>query len=143
MQASRRWKLGSALAAIAAATIAFVYGQVDVATKSIQFDLRTIGASVYEAHSKSGKWPAQIADLEGTEYLRMPYRRMMLEKGAFVVVWQQDLDSDPQANRNRILAYDNGSLLARLGRVWLCRGDLRIDRMRAEDAAALRSRRAD
>ena len=45
---------------IAALAIAFVAAQVDIATKSIQFDLRKIGESVYEAHSKSGKWPAQI-----------------------------------------------------------------------------------
>jgi hypothetical protein len=44
---------------------AFVYAEIDIATKSIQFDLRKIGASVYEARWKSGQWPAQIADLEG------------------------------------------------------------------------------
>jgi arylamine N-acetyltransferase len=50
-------------------TIGFLYGTTDVARKSIQFDLRKIGESIYEAHSKTGKWPAKIADFEGTEYL--------------------------------------------------------------------------
>jgi hypothetical protein len=55
--------------------------------------------SVYEVQSKSGRWPAQIADLEGTANLRMPYRREVLEREAFVLRWPQDLDPNPQANR--------------------------------------------
>jgi hypothetical protein len=105
----------------------------------IQFDLRKIGESVYEAQSKTGKWPASIADLEGTEYLRMPYRREALDKGLFVVVWQQDLDVDPQVNKNRVLAYDNGSMFSRLGWVWVCRGDLRVERIGAEELHSLKS----
>ena len=64
----------------------------------------------------------------------------MLEDGVFVVVWQPDLDLDPQANRNRILAYDNGSLFSRLGWIWVCRGDLRIERMGARQLAELTGR---
>lgn len=89
---SRKGKILSAVAVFIVVAAGFVYGQVSVATQSIQFDLRKIGESVYEAHSKSGKWPAQIADLEGTEYLGMPHRRALLEQGLFVVVWQKDLD---------------------------------------------------
>lgn len=134
---SRGAKIRVVVLVVAVAAFGFVYAQVDIATRSIQFDLRRIGESVYEAHSKSGKWPAQISDLEGTVYLSMPYRRKVLEEGLFVIVWQQDLDPEPQANRDRVLAYDNGSLLSRLGRVWACRGDLRIERIGAEEAAAL------
>jgi hypothetical protein len=120
------------------AIVAFTYGTTDVAIKSIQFDLRKIGESVYEAHSKTGKWPAGIADLGDTEYLKMPYRREALDKGLFVVVWQEDLDANPQANKNRVLAYDNGSLFSRLGWVYACRGDLRIERIGAEEVRALK-----
>ncbi len=137
---SRRGKLSIVLV-IAAAAVAFVYAQVEIATTSIQFDLRKIGESMYEARSKSGKWPAQIADLAGTEYLEMPHRRAMLEEGLFVVVWHQDLDPNPSANRNRVLAYDNGSLLSRLGRVWACRGDLRVERLRPEEVRLLDAQR--
>jgi hypothetical protein len=138
---SRRRKILWAILAIAAVAVAFVYVQVDIATKSLQFDLRKIGESVYEAHSKSGKWPAEIADLEATEYLRMPYRKTMLEQGVFVVVWQQDLDPKPEANRDRVLAYENSSVLSRLGRIWACRGDLRIEQIGAEEVAALNVQR--
>ena len=64
----------------------------------------------------------------------------MLEEGVFAVVWQQDLDPNPHANGKRVLAYDNGSLLSRLGMVWVCRGDLRIERMGTEQLAALKAR---
>jgi hypothetical protein len=138
---SGRGEILSAVLVFAAVAVVFVYAQVDIATKSIQFDLRKIGESVYEARSMSGKWPAQVSDLEGTTYLRMPYRRTMLDEGVLVVVWQQDLDPDPKANRDRILAYDDGSLLARLGRVWACRGDRRIERMSADEKLVLNGRR--
>lgn len=134
---SRRGKILSVVLAVVTVAVAFAYAQIDIATKSIRFDLRKIGESVYEARSKSGKWPAQIADLEGTEYLKMPHRRAMLEDGFFIVLWQQDLDPDPEANRDRVLAYDNGSLLSRLGRVWACRGDLRVERIGAAEVPAL------
>lgn len=138
---SRTGKLLSAALVVVGVAAAFVFGQVDVATRSIHFDLTKIGQSIYEARSRSGRWPAQIEDLEDTEYLRMPYRRAMLENGVFVVVWQQDLELDPPANRHRVLAYDNGSLFSRLGWIWVCRGDLRIERMSAEQVAELQARR--
>ena len=124
-----RRKLWWAVVAVAAVALSFAYGTTSVAIQSIQFDLGKIGASIYEAHARTGRWPADIADLEGTEYLRMPYRRKVLQDGLFVVVWQQDLDADPAANRNRILAYDSGSLFSRLGLIWACRGDLQIERI--------------
>jgi hypothetical protein len=138
---SGKGKLLSAALVVVGVAAAFVFGQVDVATKSIHFDLAKIGQSIYEARSRSGRWPAQIEDLEDTEYLRMPYRKAMLEDGVFVVVWQQDLDLNPLANRHRVLAYDNGSLFARLGWIWVCRGDLRIERMSARQIAELNARR--
>jgi hypothetical protein len=136
-----RGKVVSAVLVLAAAAIAFIYAQVEIATKSIQFDLRKIGESVYEARSKNGHWPAQIEDLDGTEYLKMPHRRTMLEQGLFVVVWQQNLEVNPEANRNRVLAYDNNSLLSRFGKVWVCRGDLRIERISADQIPTLKLRR--
>jgi hypothetical protein len=65
----------------------------------------------------------------------------MLEEGTFVVVRQQDLDPNPEANRNRVLVYDNNSLLSRFGRVWVCRGDLRIEPMSNKEMLALNVRR--
>ena len=103
--------------------------RTDMARQSIQLDLHFIGRSIYEAHQKNGRWPTRIADLDGTEYLNMPYRKGLLEEGNFVVVWQQDLAPKPAANRERVLAYDNRSLLSRFGNVWVVRGDLRVEHM--------------
>jgi hypothetical protein len=128
------------LSAALIAGLALTAGSANVASQSIQFDLRTIGESIYEAHTRTGRWPARVDDLEGTAYLRLPYRRDLLERDAFVVVWQPDLTPDRVANRDRILAYDNTSVFARLGWIWACRGDLSIDRISTRDAAALRAR---
>lgn len=128
----KKWKF-SALIIGAVAALAFAYGQLEVARDSIRFDLQKIGSSIYEARSRTGKWPNRISDLDGTEYLRMPYRKGILESGVFVIVWHDDLDPNPAANRDRILAYSNGGLLARLGLIWACRGDLHVERIRRQD----------
>lgn len=128
-----------ALAVLIGIAAAFAYGQIEVATQSIRFDLRSIGKSIYQARARSGKWPMQIGDLEGTEYLEMPRRRTVLDERVYIIVWQEDLDARPEANAGRILAYDNRSLLTRFGIVWACRGDLRIEKLRADEIAALKS----
>ena len=134
------WKIKKAVAGAGVAIFAIFalfIGMYGVASDSIQFDLRIIGESIYEAKAKSGKWPTQIADLEGTAYLRMPYRKGVLERRTFVVVWQQDLDLKPDANGDRVLAYSNGGLLAWLGLVWGCRGDLHTERLAREEIIRL------
>jgi len=75
--------------------------------------------------------PARVDDLDGTAYVGLPYRRTMLDKGAYVVVWNHDLATNPQDNGHRVLAYDNSSLLSRFGRVWVCRGNLRVEYIEA------------
>lgn len=112
---------------------AFLYAQAEIAGRSVRFDLHLIGASIYEAQSRHGAWPAGLEDLDGTEYLRMPYRKAMLEERRFVVVWHHDLSPEPAENANRVLAYDNHSLMSRFGWVLVCRGDLRVEYMGIED----------
>jgi hypothetical protein len=117
--------------------IAFAYAQVDVAIDSIRFDLRMIGQSVYQARARSGKWPDSIEDLEGTAYLELPHRRALLEERRYVIVRGQGLDPDPAENRDRVLAYDNGSLFSRFGGGWACRGDLRVEYVDVDELKAL------
>jgi hypothetical protein len=112
-------------------------GQLDIARRSIQFDLRAIGESVYEARANRGQWPARIDDLDGTQYLRMPFRRAALQQGVFVVVWSEKLSDKPEENRQRVLAYDNRSVFSWFGRVWVCRGDLQIVCLDANQLQAL------
>jgi hypothetical protein len=61
----------------------------------------------------------------------------MLEDKVFIVVFNQELASDPKDNEQRVLAYDNRSLLSRLGRVWICRGDLSVDYVKTEELQQL------
>jgi hypothetical protein len=130
---SRRRKILAGAFVLVVVVSCWVYAQVDLATRAIQFDLHSIGRSVYEAHRKIGKWPEEIAELDGTEYLNMPYRKEALEKGHFVIVSQQGLDPNPAANRDRILAFDNHSLLSRFGKTWVIRGDLRVEYMNRDE----------
>jgi hypothetical protein len=118
--------------------IAFVLVQVDIAAKAIQCHLRMIGESVYQSRSEHGKWPTRIEDLEGTELARqIPRWRTFLQGEHYIVVWQQDLDPNPVENAQRILVYDNGSLLSQFGKVWVCRGDLRIEYLDADTLQGL------
>jgi hypothetical protein len=123
--------------------IAVLGSHVSIAIQSIRFDLRMIGEGYYEARMQSGKWPTCVADLEGTAYLNLPQRKSILEDGHFVVVWQGGLDADPNENAERVLAYDNGSLLCRFGWVWVCRGDLRTEYVRESELRRLLSERKE
>lgn len=136
----RKWLVGTALIAIAV-VLAFAYAQVALAAESIRFDLKKIGESVYEARQKNGRWPMQLSDLEGTSYLSMPGRKDLLESGAYIIVWPVDFEVDPASNREHILAFDHGSLLARFGHVLACTGDLRIEQLSAEKVSTLTTAR--
>jgi hypothetical protein len=116
--------------------IGFIYAQLNIVNKSVHFALSKIGESIYQAHARTGKWPTQVSDLDGTEYLSLPYRRDILEHELYVIVWHKDLDPNPAANRDRILAYENGTILSRLGWIWVCRGDLTIERMNSAEVRA-------
>ena len=135
MSRKRQWLVGVMVLALIA--IAYVHAQMDIASSAIQFDLRMIGESLYEARAKNGVWPARIEDLSATAYLALPHRKAMLENGVFVVVWHENLAPNPEANGQRVLAYDNKSLLPRFGRVWVCRGDLRVEYVEAEELQRL------
>lgn len=117
--------------------VAFVVAQLATVKRSVEFDLAAIGRSVYEAQTKTGFWPRRLADLEGTEYLRMPHRKAMLEDARYVIVRHDQLDLRPEANHARILAYDNSTFLSRFGRVWVCRGNLRIEKVDRADVDRL------
>lgn len=144
---SRRWKI---LAVAAVFLIALLYGLfgpgslLDVSHQTIRLHLRLIGASIYEYHAKTGRWPARAEDLAETSLPRQsPYWKMLIDGGINVVVWHDELQPDPRDNSHVILAYHNKGLLASLGRHWVCWGDLRTeyvkeDQLRASLQAAKR-----
>ena len=60
----------------------------------------------------------------------------MLENGTNVIIWPKKLKPDPKENGGAILAYHNKGLLASMGRVWVCWGDLRTDYIKSVDLQA-------
>jgi hypothetical protein len=109
----------------------------DVAHQAIRIWLRLYGAAIYEYHANTGQWPSRADDLARTSLpQRFPYWRQGVDDQAIVLVWHKDLAPDPDANAGRILAYHNKGLYARLGRIWVCRGDLRTEYIPEEDLRA-------
>ena len=110
----------------------------DISHQTIQLHLRLIGASIYEYHTKTGRWPARLDDWAETSLPReSPHWKVMIESGADVMVWHDNLNSDPKDNAHLILAYHNKGLLAWLGRQWVCWGDLRTEYVRTRKLGAL------
>jgi hypothetical protein len=60
----------------------------------------------------------------------------VLDDETTVVVRHKNLKADPKDNAGLILAYHNKGLYARLGRVWVCWGDLRTECIKVEDLRA-------
>jgi hypothetical protein len=102
---------------------------------AISYWLENIGRSVYEYHSKNGRWPATVDDLAETAvFQRAPNWKQMLDDRTIVVVLDDDLKPDPQENAGRVLVYHNKGLFAwSLGKVWVCWGDLRTEYIKSAD----------
>ena len=109
----------------------------DVAHQAIRIWLEHFGSSIYEYHSKTGQWPSQTADLAKTSLpQQFRYWKQVLDDETIVVVWHKNLKADPKDNAGLILAYHNKGLYARLGRVWVCWGDLRTEYTQIEELKA-------
>ena len=128
-----KFRIGAAVAVLtlAVAIGPWVYDYFDLDSiphTSIKLHLGFMGASVYEYHSRTGRWPSRIDDLGETSLpQKSPHWRQMLELGADVIVWQSDLKPDPKENAGVILAYHDKGLFCELGRKWVCWGDLRLE----------------
>jgi hypothetical protein len=119
--------LGAVLVAVVTASN---YYRVDRSDPSFtQNYLRLYGASIYEYHDLTGKWPSAIDDLARTSLaVKYPHWwKSQLEIEADVIVWPRDLSPDPKENARAILVYHNRGLDAEAGRIWVCWGDLRTE----------------
>ena len=82
--------------------------------QSIQYQLQMIGSSIYEFHTRTGRWPAELDDLAATSLQQRSYNwRLWLPP--FVILWRSDLKPDPKDNAMIVLAYHNAGLLADMG----------------------------
>jgi hypothetical protein len=126
--------IGLGLAALIIGLVFDYFDRGSIPHQAIQLHLRLVVSSIYEFHTNTGRWPERAEDLAATSLpLRSTYWKQMLDQGIIVVVWPKDLKPDPKENADVVLTYDNGGLFARLGRVWVCWGDLRTEYVKAEE----------
>lgn len=101
--------------------------------EAIRLHLRLTASSIYEFHKATGRWPAAADDLASTSLPQTsPYWRTLIDNRAITVVWNNDLKPDPKDNASVALAYHNAGLFSKLGRVWVCWGDLRTEYVKEE-----------
>ena len=133
----KKWIVAMVGLGLASLVIGIVFDYLDrgsIPHQAIQLHLRLVGSIIYEFHTNTGPWPERAEDLAATSLpLRSPYWKQMLDQGIIVVVWPKGLKPDPKENAGVVLTYDNGGLFARLGRVWVCWGDLRTEYVKVED----------
>jgi len=110
------------------------YNLSDIGHQSIQLHLKLYGSSIYEYQAMTGHWPTQADDLAMTSLpKKSPTWKVTLEAGTWVIVWPTKLKANPKGNADVILAYHNKGLLASMGRVWVCWGDLRTEYIKSDD----------
>jgi len=111
------------------------YDPNSIANQAMQVQLRLFASAMYEYHAATGRWPTKLDDLSQTS---LPTRSYIWQQTAssMVFLWPQDLKPDPKNNAGVLLAYDRGGLYNKLGRVWVCWGDLRTERLYERDLHA-------
>jgi hypothetical protein len=105
------------------------------ANLSMQVQLKLFGTAMYEYHFQTGRWPTKVDDLTQTS-LPAQSRVWRQTANTIVFLWPQDLKPDPKDNANVLLAYWNGGLFNEFGRVWVCWGDLRAERIKESELNA-------
>jgi hypothetical protein len=126
--------VGLGIVALAIGMVVDYFDRGSIPHQAIQLHLRLVASSIYEFHKNTGRWPERAEDLAATSLpLQSPYWKQMLDRGTIVVMWPKDLQPDPKDNAGAVLTYDNGGLFARLGRVWVCWGDLRTEYVKEEE----------
>lgn len=102
--------------------------------EAIRLHLRLTASSIYEFHNATGRWPTAADDLASTSLAQIsPYWKSLIESGTVAIVWRSDLKPDPKDNAALVLTYNNAGLFSKLGRVWVCWGDLRTEYVKVED----------
>jgi hypothetical protein len=114
-----------------------VHPLVEVADEADKLHLKLIAESIYEYHGKHGRWPTKADDLRETSLpLTAPHDIETVKNGPYVVVWPKKLDPDPKKNGQRLLVYTRGGP-ARMGWIWLCWGDFRMEYVSGEQFDAI------
>ena len=140
---NRKW-IWIVIPALAAGSwlIGFVWDHFDqssIAHVAVREWIRLLAQAEYEFHSSTGRWPKSADDLAQTSLpLKMPGWRAAAANIRFF--WRDDLQPDPKDNAGILLMYYDAGTISRLGKRWVCWGDLRTEYLsESEIAAAIRS----
>ena len=111
------------------ASIAWDYFDQDsIPHVAMRYSLSMFGSAMYEYHSVTGRWPTRLEDLAQTTLpVRSPIWRQSAATMTFL--WPQNLKPDPKDNAGALLAYTDAGLFNKLGRMWVCWGDLRTEHL--------------
>ena len=113
------------------------FNRGSVPHEAIRLHLQLTASSIYEFHNAAGRWPATIDDLASTSLpQRSPYWRTLIENGSVAIVWRSDLKPNPKDNAALVITYNNAGLFSKLGRVWICWGDLRTEYVKEAELPA-------
>jgi hypothetical protein len=126
----------AAAALLGAGRVAWDYFDPNsIAHQSMQIQLKLFGEAMYEFHANTGRWPNKLDDLANTS---LPVKSHLWRQSASTVVflWPQNMQPDRLENGNVLLAYCRGGLFNKLGRVWVCWGDLRTEHIREGELRA-------
>jgi len=134
-----RWMIVTALSVVALAIGIYwdYFSRDSIPNEAIRLHLRLTASSIYEFHKARGRWPSSGDDLASTSLPQIsPYWRSLIENGFVAVVWRTDLKPDPKDNASLVMTYHNAGLFSKLGRVWVCWGDLRTESITEKDLRA-------
>jgi len=57
----------------------------------------------------------------------------LIQNGAVAIVRRADLKPDPKDNAALVMTYNSAGLFPKVGRVWVCWGDLRTEYVKEEE----------
>ena len=110
------------------------FSRASIPHEAIQLHLRLTASSIYEFHEATGRWPKVADDLASTSLAQTsPYWRTLIDNGSVAVVWNSDLKPDPKDNASLVMTYINAGPFSKMGRVWVCWGDLRTEYVKEEN----------
>jgi len=123
-----RWMIFAGLSVFAVLVYWHYFSRESIPHETIRLHLRLTASGIYEFHRATGRWPRVPDDLAATSLPQTsPYWRTLIDNGSVAVIWNSDLKPNPNDNASLVMTYNNSGLFSKLGRVWVCWGDLRTE----------------
>lgn len=115
----------------------YYFSHDSIPHQTIRLHLRLTASSIYEFRNKTGLWPRTADDLASTSLPQIsPHWKTLIDNGNVAIVWRTDLKPDPKDNAALVMTYNRAGLFPKMGRVWVCWGDLRTEYIKEEELRA-------